>query len=162
MSEEPSAWKRCSSCKREIGFERVYWICSVSTCNRKGTDFAFCSVECWDAHLPVMRHREAWAEEVRAPSRSAFVREQTSAAAAAAATPPLPVKSGPSTKDGDAAREILVIASRLKQYVRVRSGMNTSDGVLDVLSDRLRELCDRAIVNAERSGRRTILDRDLE
>ncbi|MEA2627310.1 MAG: hypothetical protein QOD06_3355 [Candidatus Binatota bacterium] len=161
MSEEPSTWKRCSSCKREIGFERVYWVCSVSTCNRKGTDFAFCSVECWDAHLPVMRHREAWAEEVRAPSRTAFLREQASAAAAAA-TPPLPAKTGPGAKEGDAVREMLVIASRLKQYVRARSGMNTSDGVLDVLSDRLRELCDRAIVNAERAGRRTVLERDLE
>jgi hypothetical protein len=39
--------------------------------------------------------------------------------------------------------------------------MNTSDNVVDALSDHLRRICDRAIQNAERDGRRTVLDRDL-
>ena len=46
-------WKRCSSCKNAIGFERIYWVCNVSTCNRKRTGLVFCTVSCWDAHLPV-------------------------------------------------------------------------------------------------------------
>ena len=29
---------------------------------------AFCSVACWDGHVPVLRHRESWAIEQRAPS----------------------------------------------------------------------------------------------
>ena len=62
-----SFWRRCSSCKREIAFERPYWICSVSTCNRKRTAMAFCTVACWDAPVPMMNHRECWAEERRAP-----------------------------------------------------------------------------------------------
>ena len=62
-------WRRCSGCKKEIGFEETYWVCSVSTCNRKRTGLVFCSVECWDAHVPMMRHRDSWAEERSAPPR---------------------------------------------------------------------------------------------
>jgi histone H3/H4 len=57
--------------------------------------------------------------------------------------------------------EILIIASRLKDYVRARSGFNTSDRVLEPLSEILREVCDRAIENASRDGRKTVLDRDV-
>ncbi|MCM2279594.1 MAG: hypothetical protein NDJ89_16085 [Oligoflexia bacterium] len=61
-------WKKCSSCKKPIAFKALFWVCNVSTCNRKRTGLSFCSVSCWDAHLPIMNHREAWAEERRAPS----------------------------------------------------------------------------------------------
>jgi histone H3/H4 len=57
--------------------------------------------------------------------------------------------------------EILVIASRLKDYVRSKSAMNTSDAVLDVLSDKLRALCDDAIKRAREAGRSTVLERDF-
>ena len=36
----------------------------------------FCSLPCWEAHLPMMRHRDAWAVEARAPERDAWEREQ--------------------------------------------------------------------------------------
>ena len=49
MTTPESFWRRCSSCKREIRFEVPYWTCSVSTCNRKGSSFVFCSVACWNA-----------------------------------------------------------------------------------------------------------------
>jgi hypothetical protein len=55
----------------------------------------------------------------------------------------------------------LIVASKLKSYVRARSGMNTSNGVLDVLSDSVRALCDEAIRSARRDGRKTIMDRDF-
>jgi histone H3/H4 len=57
--------------------------------------------------------------------------------------------------------EVLVIASRLKDYVRARSGFNTSDRVLEPLSDIVRRVCDEAIRNAAREGRKTVLDRDV-
>ena len=63
-----SEWKRCSSCKKPIAFRALYWVCNVSTCNRKRTGLTFCSVSCWDAHTPMMNHRESWAEERTAPS----------------------------------------------------------------------------------------------
>jgi hypothetical protein len=58
-------------------------------------------------------------------------------------------------------REILIVVSKLKSYVRARSGMNTSDGVFDVLSDSVRALCDEAIRSARRDGRKTVMDRDF-
>jgi len=63
--------------------------------------------------------------------------------------------------DSAESDDILVIASRLKAYIRTKSGMNTSNSVLEALSDRLRELCDDAIVRARDEGRKTVLDRDV-
>ena len=169
MSERNTAWwKRCSHCKSEIGFERVYWVCNVSTCNRKRTGLVFCTVSCWDGHLPVMRHRESWAVERRSPSRVEWEREQAEekkpdigAAAPGAAAPvrrPLP----PVRPAAPAApEEVLVVVSKLKAYVRARAGMSTSDSVADLLSDKLRRLCDEAIRRAERDGRKTVMDRDF-
>jgi hypothetical protein len=59
-------------------------------------------------------------------------------------------------------RDVLVVVSKLKLYIRARSGMNCSDGVVDVLSDRLRALADQAIERARIAGRRTVLDRDFD
>jgi hypothetical protein len=74
-------WKRCSTCKNEIGFTTQYWECNVSTCNRPRTGLAFCSVACWDAHVPMLRHRESWAEEARSPTEGEWAREQRAAEA---------------------------------------------------------------------------------
>jgi len=56
---------------------------------------------------------------------------------------------------------VLIIASRLKDYIQARADMNTSASVMDVLSDQVRVLCDRAIENARADGRKTVLDRDF-
>src|SRR5207245_1887220 len=56
MGPEGSFWKRCSTCKKELPFVSTYWACNVSTCNRPRTALAFCSVACWDAHVPMLRH----------------------------------------------------------------------------------------------------------
>jgi hypothetical protein len=160
-------WRRCSSCKKEIGFTRTYWVCSVSTCNRKRTGLVFCTTSCWDAHLPLMNHREAWAEERRAPTREEWAREQQAERAEksepAAREPqrriaPTPAPAAPAAQE---SREILVVVSKLKAYVRERSGMSTSDAVMEVLSDKLRELCRDAIKRAQRDGRRTVMERDF-
>ncbi len=60
------------------------------------------------------------------------------------------------------ARDVLIVTSKLKAYVRARSGMNTSDRCVDPLSDAVRELADRAIEKARAEGRKTVLDRDFE
>lgn len=58
--------------------------------------------------------------------------------------------------------EILVVVSKLKNYIKEKSGgMNTSSAVADVLSSKVRELCDRAIENAKGDGRKTVMDRDF-
>jgi hypothetical protein len=159
MTDAP-AWRRCSACKKPIAFGTNYWICNVSTCNRKRTGLAFCSVSCWEVHLPTANHREAWALERVAPP--AGVGDDPSPVA----SPPtgrrriVPVPS-PRAPGSRAPAEILIVASRLKDYVRARSGFNTSDGVLEPLSDVVRRLCDEAIRNATREGRRTVLERDI-
>lgn len=68
MSADAS-WKKCAACKKPIGFNVTYWSCSVSTCNRNATNYAFCSVMCWDSHVPVYNHRNAWAKEKTSPPK---------------------------------------------------------------------------------------------
>jgi histone H3/H4 len=58
--------------------------------------------------------------------------------------------------------ETLVVASKLKNYIREKSGMNTSAAVIDVLSNKLRGLCDQAVERAKQDGRKTVMDRDFE
>ena len=69
MSAETTGWRRCSTCKEDIAFGAKHYVCNVSTCNRKRTGLVFCSVECWDGHLPTARHRDAWAVEKVAPRK---------------------------------------------------------------------------------------------
>jgi hypothetical protein len=170
-------------CNKELAFSVKYYACSVSTCNRKRTALYFCSVPCWEAHLPMMRHRDAWAEEQKAPTREEWERMQSEeveedadagqakdaggeaerkrrivGVSAPAAAP----TALPDVEEGELPRDVLVVVSKLKAYVKARSGMNTSDGVVEVLSDHLRALCTEAIRNAARDGRRTVMDRDFK
>ena len=149
IANRPTAWKSCSSCKKAIGLNTLYWTCNVSTCNRIRTGLVFCSVECWDAHVPLYNHRESWALENRSPKQ--FESEN--------------VENEENEKEHTMSegteKEILVVASKLKNYIRAKSGMNTSGAVIDVLSDKVRELCDQAVENAKRDGRKTVMDRDF-
>ena len=119
-------WRRCNACKNPIEFNTMYWVCSVSTCNRKRTGMAFCTVSCWEVHLPIARHREAWAIEKQAPASA----EPEPPAPTPKREPRRIIASAPAPAAepaGDVPREILIVASRLKDYVRARSGFNTSD-----------------------------------
>ena len=58
-------------------------------------------------------------------------------------------------------KDILVVVSKLKAYVRSVSGMNTSGNVASALSDIIRQLCDQAIAKAKADGRKTVKDRDF-
>lgn len=57
--------------------------------------------------------------------------------------------------------DVLVVASKLKKYIKDKSGLSTSANVLNVLSERIRGFCDQAIVNAKNDGRKTVMDRDF-
>lgn len=59
------------------------------------------------------------------------------------------------------AEDTLVVASKLKKYIKDKADMNTSAGALEVLSDRIRAMCDQAIENARSDGRKTVKDRDF-
>ena len=57
--------------------------------------------------------------------------------------------------------EVLVVASKIKSYIKAQGDMKTSASVLNALSDRLRTMCNEAIESARSDGRKTVLDRDV-
>ncbi len=159
MGQE-NQWRRCSACKQPIAFAVTYWACSVSTCNRERTALVFCTLSCWEVHLPSANHREAWAVEKLAPANAGNTpppaASQESKPGPARRIPPTPARAQPAAPD-----EVLIVASRLKDYIRARAGYSTSDRVLAPLSVIVRRICDDAIQNARREGRTTVLDRDI-
>lgn len=138
-------WRKCGSCKKEIGFNSIYQACSVSTCSK----LAFCSVDCWEQHVPVLNHKSAWAEECRSPKK-----EDESG-------PRRIIVSTSASKEA-VGEEILIVASKLKQYIKDKHDMNTSGNVMEVLSHRVRRLADKAAEKARSEGRKTVMDRDFE
>jgi hypothetical protein len=150
-------YRACSTCKKPIAWNARYYACSVSTCQRNATNFAFCTVDCWDAHVPTFRHKDAWAEERRSPA----------SAEAAARLPLESPKKEPSMNEEQQKQEapsedVLIVASKLKAYIRAKSGMNTSASVIDALSGKVRKLADMAIAKAQSDGRKTVMDRDFD
>ncbi len=168
--EEQSYWRKCNSCKNEIPFNGKYYECSVSTCTRKRTGLVFCCVSCWERHLPTARHRDAAAIERSAPSKNEWIAEMSHSEQITTDEPSTGVRRivGGQTphsahqKSSTYSDEILIIASRLKNYVKQKSDMNTSEQVLVILSNMIRIECDRAIDNARSNGRKTLLDRDFK
>lgn len=160
MEQNPQDfWRKCSSCKKPIALGASYYVCSVSTCNGQRTGYVFCRMQCFESHLPGARHRDAGAIEKKAP-----MQPETGAADAARAPARIIVKGASSSaaSPASASAEVLVIASRLKDYIHARSEMSTSAAVMDVLSEHLRRMCERAIDNARAEGRKTVMDRDFE
>lgn len=152
---DTTTWKKCTICKKSISFGASYYVCSVSTCNGERTGFAFCSVPCFDAHLPGARHRDAGAIEKMAP-------KSADAPSRVLVRPPASGAAVVTTNKAQTPQEVLIIASRLKEYIQARSEFNTSASVMDVLSDHIRILCDRAMDQARAEGRKTVLDRDFD
>jgi histone H3/H4 len=182
----------------------------------------FCSLPCFEAHVPMLRHREAWAEEQRAPSFEAYqaqkiaddlaeneakqerlagaaLKEQSIAGRAgrdkerpdrvvdserlgrvdsnwdagvsarvssverqaATATGSKPAASKELTMSNEVTKEVLVVISKVKSYIRAKSGMNTSDAVTEALSELVRSACEQAIEKAKSDGRKTVMARDI-
>jgi histone H3/H4 len=119
-------------------------------------------VDCWDAHLPGARHRVAYAEERTAP-RAGTSEEAAEGRSKARASKGGRRRVAPSKRrDPSLPQDSLIVVKHLKAYVRAASGMNTSDAVVAVLSEKVRDLCDRAVEKARASERKTVLDRDFD
>ncbi len=58
-------------------------------------------------------------------------------------------------------QEVLVVVSKLKNFIRENSGMNTSGNVATVISELVRQMCKDAIEKAKSDGRKTVMDRDF-
>jgi len=162
---QASYFKLCSTCKVGIPYAGKYYKCSVSTCNKKATALYFCSVPCWDAHVPDAKHRDAWAEEERAPSVDELDAPSTSAtvrrvvSARSTASPP---HAEATTSGDESTQDVLIVMSKLKGYIKATSDLRTSDGVAEPLSDHVRFICRAAVDSARQNGRGTVLDRDIE
>jgi hypothetical protein len=68
---------------------------------------------------------------------------------------------GPALSNSYAHDDVLIVVSKMKKYIRDRSGMNSSDAVAEALGEHVRNICDEAIRAATRDGRKTVLDRDV-
>ena len=172
-------WLKCTACKNPIPYGATHWVCSVSTCNRSNRRYVFCTVSCWDSHVASERHRDAWAVEARAPSKEAWEKELADNPPEPA-PPPRPA-APPAVRRvvGDASpataaavegnvkladvvdKDVLIVVSKMKKYIKDRSGMNCSDAVAELLSEHVRAVCDDAIRAAARDERKTVLDRDV-
>jgi hypothetical protein len=160
MNSPAAYFRLCSSCKRPLAFGARYYTCSVSPCNRSKMLLTFCSLPCFQAHVPVVRHREAWAEEQKAPTQAAFEAQKQAERdeeqrTAARPTPTVHKESEMSNE------EVLIVVSKVKTYIKGKSGMNTSDAVAAALSELVRKTCDQAIERAKADGRKTVMDRDV-
>jgi len=63
--------------------------------------------------------------------------------------------------NSNSEKEILVVISKLKKYIRSVSGMNTAGNVAPAVSGVIRNLCDQAIEKAKTDRRKTVMDRDF-
>jgi histone H3/H4 len=57
--------------------------------------------------------------------------------------------------------DVLVVASKVKKYIKDKADMNTSASTIEALSEAVAKLCDQAIENARTDGRKTVKDRDV-
>ncbi|MDH4467890.1 MAG: hypothetical protein QE271_07520 [Bacteriovoracaceae bacterium] len=162
-SNAHSYWRKCGSCKKEIAYQTTYQVCGIASCQK----FAYCSVDCWSLHNSILNHKSAWSEDRISPKKeeSNFLAESAppTGVRRVVITPP---KSGQQTNPASAVTyssdDILIVASKLKQFVKDKHDLNTSANVMKILSDHVRTFTDRAAMKAKSEGRKTLLDRDFE
>ena len=58
--------------------------------------------------------------------------------------------------------EILIVSSKVENYIKSKGDMNTAASVAEALSDKIREVCDKAMENAKAAKRKTVRDTDIE
>lgn len=176
MNVALTVWRKCSTCKKDISVNSKYYECSVSTCTGQRTGYVFCSVSCWEVHLPGAKHRDAGAVEKKSPAFSEVspaVQSSGAASSGVSSSPQRriivsPLSSASSTapnvagKKSPMSNEVLVVVSKMKQYIRDISEMNTSEDVNQLLSDIVRTECEKAITNARADGRKTVMARDFK
>ena len=91
---------------------------------------------------------QVMASEKREPRRSIVISSSSSAATS-------------TSSSADVPKDILIVASKLKAYVKAKHDLNTSANVMDALSDIVRHAVDKAVESARNEGRKTLMDRDF-
>ena len=49
----------CATCRKLIPMEVKTIRCTVASCNTGRLKLRFCTVKCWEKHVPTARHRKA-------------------------------------------------------------------------------------------------------
>ncbi len=156
-------WKNCSSCKKPIQYGQKHYVCSVSTCQSARFSPVFCTVNCWDAHVPMMNHRSsAWAEEQFAPKRAPVSHRMPTGGGDSDELRARLMRQLAADKKPAESKDVLIVASKLKKYIKDRADMNCSADVLEVLSDIVRHHANDAIDRARADGRKTVKARDFQ
>ena len=158
--ENQNYWRKCIVCKKEISFSAKYYKCSVSSCDKKRSPAQFCSVDCWDVHRSIMSHKSAGAEEYHSPTKSEWLKSMNNEPKVRLVSKTSQI-SNSNLKDVN-NDEVLVVVSKLKSFVKDISGLNTSADVIPILSDTLREEVKKAVQNAHREGRKTLMGKDFK
>lgn len=56
---------------------------------------------------------------------------------------------------------VLVVASKVKAYIKEKSGLSTSSQAMDQLTVRVHQICYHAMESASKDKRKTVMDRDF-
>ena len=65
-------------------------------------------------------------------------------------------------KEDTKVDEALVVASKVKKYIKETAGLSTSAQAIDQLTIRVQAICAQAADNAKSSKRKTVMDRDFQ
>jgi histone H3/H4 len=167
-------WKKCSSCKSELGFGSLYHVCSVSTCQHKRKGYQFCSVSCWDAHLGYANHKQASCLERTSPLQSEYERTLQKDRSNTSSTHTKQVREpvrriisernspSPQTRAHKISTDTLVVVSKIKALIREQSGFNTSQCCIEALTNKVVEECLKGIESATEAERKTVMGRDIK
>lgn len=107
-----------------------------------------------------MNHKSSWAEENRSPRKEDYVPSTDESAPRRIIVGSRPANA--ETVGSANEEEILIVASKLKQYIKDKYDMNTSANVMEILSHIVRRHTDQAAAKARNEGRKTVMDRDYE
>ena len=57
--------------------------------------------------------------------------------------------------------DILIVTSKVKNYIKEKGDMNTAASVAEALSEKVRAVCDEAMANARSAKRKTVRGTDI-
>jgi histone H3/H4 len=60
------------------------------------------------------------------------------------------------------SEEVLVVASKVRKFIKESGDCNTSSEAYPAMSDILRKICSKAVENAKNDKRKTVMARDVE
>jgi len=110
----------------------------------------------------MMNHRSsAWAEEAFAPKEAPISSRMPSRGGDSDELRARMMRQMAADQKGTDEKDILIVASKLKKYIREKSGMSCSADVLEALSDMVRIQANDAIDRARADGRKTVKGRDF-